>query len=61
MISMFKFGAGLLLFVIALSGCIKDGPKAAPRGLRAPAVPADRVQFQEGLKAFYKKLGVVVR
>ena len=51
---MFKFGGGLLLFVIALSGCIKDGPKAAPLGYAAPTVPADRVQFQEGLKAFYE-------
>src|SRR5262245_25776794 len=53
MISSFRFGCGLLVLVFALAGCARNRAAVAPPALPTPAIPADRLQFQEGLKAFY--------
>src|SRR5262245_31932390 len=54
MISSFRFGCGLLFLVFAFAGCARNRAAVAPPALPEPVIPADRLQFQDGLKAFYE-------
>src|SRR5262249_39966270 len=55
MISTFKLGGGLLLIAITLGGCVRERARLATTPASpAPALPVDRLQFQEGIKALYE-------